>query len=190
MKQEPFQTVVMSILLYNCTTWTNILLIQAWRKRLMGTIQGCCMLFWTNPGSSTSQNSSCTAPYLPSQTIQERWAKYTGHSCKDIFKRDILLWTHQCEPTSCVQYWVPFREWERQMVGEHQRNQCCQYPLMIMMITSTKLPNSFIKNDKTEFLTVDNCWLRGFIYFLKEINKFTHLKCQIKNFYKIISIVF
>ena len=24
------------------------------------------MLFWTNPGSSTQQNSSCTATYLPS----------------------------------------------------------------------------------------------------------------------------
>ena len=34
--------------------------------RHMGTIQECCMLFWTNPGSSILQNSSCTATYFPS----------------------------------------------------------------------------------------------------------------------------
>ena len=32
----------------------------------MGTTQGCCMLFWTNPGSNNLQNSNCLASYLPS----------------------------------------------------------------------------------------------------------------------------
>ena len=42
--------------------WQN-----TWKKSLMGTTQGSYVLFWTNPGSSTPQNSSCTATYLPSQ---------------------------------------------------------------------------------------------------------------------------
>ena len=32
----------------------------------MGTTQECYMLFWTNPGSTTFQNSCCTATQLPS----------------------------------------------------------------------------------------------------------------------------
>ena len=33
--------------------------------------QGCCMLFWTNPRSSTPQNSSCTATYLLSYKLSK-----------------------------------------------------------------------------------------------------------------------
>ena len=36
-------------------------------KSYMGTTLVCFMQFWTNPGSSTPQNSTCTATYLPSQ---------------------------------------------------------------------------------------------------------------------------
>ena len=54
---------LMSLLLYGYTTWT---LIKHWPKKLMGSTQQCYMLFWTNPGSSTLQNSSCMVTYLPS----------------------------------------------------------------------------------------------------------------------------
>ena len=39
---------------------------NTWRKNFMGTKQGFYILFCTNPESSTLQNSSCTATYLPS----------------------------------------------------------------------------------------------------------------------------
>ena len=50
------------------------------RKSLMGTMQRCCVLFWTNPGGSTLQNCHYMASYLPSQTIQIRWARHAGES--------------------------------------------------------------------------------------------------------------
>ena len=48
---------------------------NAGRKSLMETTQEYYMLFWTNPGSSTLEDSSCN---LPSQTIQVRWTKCDG----------------------------------------------------------------------------------------------------------------
>ena len=36
--------------------WLNV-----WRKSLTAITQECCELYWTSPGSSTPQNSSCTA---------------------------------------------------------------------------------------------------------------------------------
>ena len=42
------------------------------RKGRKGT-QECYMQFWTNPGSCTPQNSSCTATYHPSQKPSNGW---------------------------------------------------------------------------------------------------------------------
>ena len=38
----------------------------------MGNTQAYGLLCWKNPGNSTSQNSSCTATYLPSQNPTEQ----------------------------------------------------------------------------------------------------------------------
>ena len=35
---------------------------------LIGTVLECNMLFWTNPGSNTSQNCNCITPYFPSHS--------------------------------------------------------------------------------------------------------------------------
>ena len=54
------------------------------------------MLFWTNPGSSILQNSSCIATcLLISQTIQVRWTKNAEHCwrSKDELINNILFWT-------------------------------------------------------------------------------------------------
>ena len=40
--------------------------IDSGEKKLAETTQEFYVLFWTNPGSITLQNSSCTATYLPS----------------------------------------------------------------------------------------------------------------------------
>ena len=49
--------------------------------------QGCCKLFWTNPGSSTLQNCRCTATYLPS--TGQCWKR------KDKLSSSIRLASHQ-----------------------------------------------------------------------------------------------
>ena len=55
-----FVTLLLSVILYACTTWTQMKCL----KKKIGSTQGCCRLFWTNPWSSTPQNSSCMAAYL------------------------------------------------------------------------------------------------------------------------------
>ena len=50
-KQEFFQAVAISVLLYGCITCIIIKCLDA--------TQTCCILFETNSRSSTSQNSSC-----------------------------------------------------------------------------------------------------------------------------------
>ena len=48
-----------------CSTWT---LMKSLQKK-MRTLQGCCVLFWTNSGSSNPQSSSCMATCLPSYIL-------------------------------------------------------------------------------------------------------------------------
>ena len=62
----------------------------------MGTTQEYYILFWTNSGSNTPQNSSCMTTYfLSPKTIQIRQTKHVGHYCrsKDELISNILLWT-------------------------------------------------------------------------------------------------
>ena len=59
-KCEFYQALTISLIFYTLGVWGNDL-----RKSLMSTVQGCSVLFWYNPGSSTQQYNSCTAAYLP-----------------------------------------------------------------------------------------------------------------------------
>ena len=60
-KRSFFQAVVVSILLYGCTTWT---LTKRIEKKLNGNYTIYYDLYWTNPGSNIPQNSSYTDTYL------------------------------------------------------------------------------------------------------------------------------
>ena len=67
---ELFQAVIVSVLLYGCTTWTLM-------KQLEKKLNGNYVLFWTNPGSSTQQKQQLYSHLL---TIsQTRQARHTGH---------------------------------------------------------------------------------------------------------------
>ena len=68
MKRSFFQAAVMPIVLYGCTTWT---LTKRMEKTLTATTQECWEQFWTGPGGSTPQNSSCTATYHPSRKLSK-----------------------------------------------------------------------------------------------------------------------
>ena len=57
MKRSFFQAAVTSILLYGCTTWT---LTKRLEKKLDGNYTWCVQS-WTSPGSSTPQDTNCTA---------------------------------------------------------------------------------------------------------------------------------
>ena len=61
-KWEFFQSVAISVLLFSCTPGNFTKCLE--KKKLIGIMQGCCMLFWTNPCSSTQQNNSCMATYF------------------------------------------------------------------------------------------------------------------------------
>ena len=60
MKRSFFQAAVTSILLYGCTTWT---LTKRLEKKLDGNYTRMlrAILNWTSPGSSTPQDTNCTA---------------------------------------------------------------------------------------------------------------------------------
>ena len=60
-----FQAVVVSVLLYGCTTWT---LTKCIAKKLDGNGK---KKYWTNPGSNTPRNSCCTATYLLSLKLSK-----------------------------------------------------------------------------------------------------------------------
>ena len=68
----------------------------------METSQECYVLFWTSPGSNTTQNSNCMATCLPiSQTIlQVKWIGHAGHCLagEDKLISNIFSWvpTHRC----------------------------------------------------------------------------------------------
>ena len=75
----------------------------------METTQECQVLFWTNPGKSTSQNSTCIAIHLsshfinhPSKMCKTWWAlmETQEQTHKQCFLMDSYTWTHQCWPTS------------------------------------------------------------------------------------------
>ena len=73
----------------------------------MGTKQKCYMLFWTNPGSSTQQNSSCTATCFPSHKPYNKTKKTyrtllekQGRTHKKYSLIHSCSWMCQCWPIS------------------------------------------------------------------------------------------
>ena len=88
-----FQTAVVSILLYVCSTW---MLTKRIEKTLDGIAQEYYDLYCKNPGSYIPQNSSCTGTDLPiSKTIQINRTIHGGHCWRSIDKLigDVFLWT-------------------------------------------------------------------------------------------------
>ena len=45
--------------------------LSVWRESLTAIAQECCELYWTSPGRCITQNSSCTATYLPPRKPSE-----------------------------------------------------------------------------------------------------------------------
>ena len=68
MKRSFFQAAVMSILLYGCTTWT---LTKRMEKKLESNYTKMLRAYWTSPGETTLQSSSCTATYHLSRKLSE-----------------------------------------------------------------------------------------------------------------------
>ena len=66
MERNFFQAMVVSILLYGCTTWT---LTKRLEKSWMAITQECCEQYWTSPDGNTPQGSNYTATCLPSQKL-------------------------------------------------------------------------------------------------------------------------
>ena len=129
-KWEFFQTV--SVLLYGCTTWT----LTLGGKSFMGAIQECCMLFWTNPGSSTPQLG-------------------TAGGSKNKLRSDILLWTpakvyicQLCANTGYRLEDLPRAMTDRDRWWEIQGNQCYWHAFLVMMMMMMIIRiNSSVKSD-------------------------------------------
>ena len=60
-KRDFFRAVIVSILLYGCTTLT---LRKRIEKKLVGNCTKCYELYWRNPARNIPQNSRCTATKL------------------------------------------------------------------------------------------------------------------------------
>ena len=70
MKRSFFQTAVVSILLYGCTTWTLT-------KRLEKKLDDNYKQYWTSPGDNTPQGTNYTATSSPiTKTIQVRRTRH------------------------------------------------------------------------------------------------------------------
>ena len=93
MKRSIFQVVVVSILLYGCTTWT---LTKRPEKKLDGNYT---RMLRTILNKSWQQHPTRHQLYghLPSitKTIQARRTRHAGHCWKSKYEliRDVLLWT-------------------------------------------------------------------------------------------------
>ena len=82
----------MSILLYGCTTWTQI---KHMEKKLNGNYTKMLQAVLNNSWRQhpTKQQHSYLPPIM--KTIQIRWNRHAGHYWrnKDKFINDVLLWT-------------------------------------------------------------------------------------------------
>ena len=93
MKCSFFQAAIVSILLYGCTTWTQIKRLE---KKLDGNytrmLRAILNKSWRQHPTRHQQYG-----HLPpvTKTIQARWTKHAGHSwrSKDKLISDVLLWT-------------------------------------------------------------------------------------------------
>ena len=93
MKQSFLQAVIVSILLYGCTTWT---LTKRLEKKLDGNYT---RMLWAILNKSWRQHPTRHQLYghlLPiMKTIQVRWTRHAGHCwrSRDELISDVLLWT-------------------------------------------------------------------------------------------------
>ena len=86
MKRGFFQAVVISMLLYGCTTWT---LTKRLEKKLDGN-------YTSSPGGNTPQDTNCTATCpLSRKLFKLDRTRHAGHCwrSRDELIRDVLLWT-------------------------------------------------------------------------------------------------
>ena len=65
-KHSFFQAAFVSILLYGCTTWNLSIRLE---KKIDSNYTRMLREYWTSPGGSTPQNSSCRATYHPSRKL-------------------------------------------------------------------------------------------------------------------------
>ena len=68
LKRSFFQAAVVSILLYESTTWT---LTKRMEKSLTAITLECCGQYWTSLWGNTPQSSSCTTTNLPSRKLSK-----------------------------------------------------------------------------------------------------------------------
>ena len=93
MKRSFFQAVIVSILLYGCTTWTLTKLLE---KKLDGNYT---RMLWAILNKSWRQHPTKHQLYghLPpiTKTIQVRWTRHAEHCwrSRDELISDVLLWT-------------------------------------------------------------------------------------------------
>ena len=131
MKCSFFQAMVVSILLYGCTTWT---LTKRLEKKLDSNYT---RMLWAIMNKSRQQHPTRHKLYghLPpiTKTIQVRWTRHAGHCWRnrDELMSDVLLWTptygrakagrpartyiqQLCEPLkTCLRQWIIGRSCER-----------------------------------------------------------------------------
>ena len=97
----------------------------------MGTTQECYMPFWTNIGSNTSQNSNCTATYLPSHKPSKKdeqgisnvlWTLTHGHASVGWLARTYLY--QLCVNTRCSLEDLPQVTVNRDEQQEKVRENC------------------------------------------------------------------
>ena len=142
----------------------------------MGTTQGYCLLFWTNPGRGTLQNSNLMATYLLSHKLLKKGKQDTLGIIGKEWMNSLIMFSYelQCMDTLVLsnQQKLTFinsvqillsrglttcHDQKGQMVRESQRNLCCQYALMMMvMMIFSSLQNSMklckvLKGLSTEF---------------------------------------
>ena len=101
-KRNFFQAAVVSILLYGCTTST---LTKRMEKE-------CCEQYWTSPGGSTPQSSSCTATHHP-KTIKTRRISHVGH-----------CWRSRDELISDLLQWIPSQAKARRLARTYIQHLC------------------------------------------------------------------
>ena len=93
MKRSFFQVAVVSILLYECTTWT---LTKRLEKRLDGNYTGMLQAIWNKSWRQRPTRHQLYG-HLPSitKTIQVRRTRHAGHCwrSRDELISNVLLWT-------------------------------------------------------------------------------------------------
>ena len=124
MKRSFFQALFVSILLYGGTNGCEL---NVWRKSLTVTTQECCEQYWTSPGGSTAQSSSCTATYHSSRKLF-KLDEHDSWRGRDELISDKLLWTPSHERTKTGR---PVRIYVQKLCAD---TRCCPEDLLETMV--------------------------------------------------------